>query len=133
MSNPMKAYQRVRITTASPAELVVLLYDGLARFIGLAADAMDEDRFADAGHSFERAVEIIGHLRESLDESVSASIVNSLDRTYIFWTRALLRAQIERDVEAARKVVAQVIELSDTWRATLSKLPENHPARAGAR
>lgn len=133
MSNPMKAYQRVRITTASPAELVVLLYDGLARFIGLAADALDEERFADSGRSFERAIEIVGHLRESLDDSVSQAIVDSLDRTYVFWTRAILKAQVERDPESARAVVSQVTDMADAWREAVSSLPASHPSRTGVR
>lgn len=132
MSNPMKAYQRVRITTASPAELVVMLYDGLARFIGLAADAIDEERWTDAGRNFERAIEIVGHLRDSLDESVSASLVSSLDRTYVLWSRALIKAQLDRDAAATRSVGAQVVEVSDSWRSALSQLPANHPARVGA-
>lgn len=132
MSNPMKAYQRVRITTASPAELVVMLYDGLARFIGLAADAIDEERWTDAGRNFEKAIEIVGHLRDSLDESVSASLVSSLDRTYVLWSRALIKAQLDRDAASTRSVAAQVGEVSDSWRAALSQLPANHPARVGA-
>lgn len=132
MSNPMKAYQRVRITTASPAELVVMLYDGLARFIGLAADAIDEERWTDAGKNFEKAIEIVGHLRDSLDESVSKSLVSTLDRTYIFWSRALIKAQLDRDAESTRNVALQVAEVSDSWRAALTQLPANHPARVGA-
>ncbi|HRE88665.1 MAG TPA: flagellar export chaperone FliS [Myxococcota bacterium] len=132
MSNPMKAYQRVRITTASPAELVVMLYDGLARFIGLAADAIDEERWTDAGRNFERAIEIVGHLRDSLDESVSASLVSSLDKTYVLWSRALIKAQLERDAESTRSVAVQVVEVSDSWRQALAQLPSNHPARVGA-
>jgi flagellar protein FliS len=132
MSNPMKAYQRVRITTASPAELVVMLYDGLVRFIGLAADAIDEERWTDAGRNFERAIEIVGHLRDSLDESVSSTLVSSLDRTYILWSRALIKAQLDRDAGATRTVAAQVAEVSESWRVALSQLPANHPARVGA-
>ena len=132
MSNPMKAYQRVRITTASPAELVVLLFDGLARFVGMAADAVAEERAADAGKNFERALEIVGHLRESLDESVSPALVGSLDRTYILWTRALIKAQVERDAEATRTVGAQVIEMADAWRTAAAAVPASHPARVGA-
>lgn len=132
MSNPMKAYQRVRITTASPAELVVMLYDGLARFIGLAADAIDEERWTDAGRNFERAIEIVGHLRDSLDESVSPALVGSLDRTYVLWSRALIKAQLDRDAGSTRSVAVQVAEVSDSWRAALSQLSPNHPSRVGA-
>jgi len=133
MSNPMKAYQRVRITTASPAELVALLFDGLVRFVGTAAEDMSESRFAEAGKSFERAQEIIGHLRESLDEKASQTLVDSLDRTYVLWTRCLAKAQIDKDVARTREVADQVLELATAWRAAAEKAGPAHAAQAGAR
>src|SRR5690606_12281004 len=107
---PMKAYQRVKITTASPAELVALLFDGLVRFVGNAAESLGEGRYADAGKSFERAQDIIAHLRESLDESVASPVVTSLDRTYLLWSRSLAKAQIEKDVAAIEAICGQVLE-----------------------
>lgn len=133
MSNPMKAYQRVRITTASPAELVVLLFDGLAKFVSHAADALRDERFGDAGRSFERAQELIGHLRESLDERVSATFVASMDRTYLLWMKSLAKAQVERDADAVEAIGAQVLELAAAWRQAAEEVASSPSHGAGAR
>ncbi len=133
MSHPMKAYQRVKITTASPAELVALLFDGLVRFVGNAAESMGEGRYADAGKNFVRAQDIIAHLRESLDESVSSPVVTSLDRTYLLWAHSLAKAQLRKDVAAVQAICEQVLEMAAAWRIAAEKAGPAHAAQAGAR
>ncbi|MBL8788510.1 MAG: flagellar export chaperone FliS [Deltaproteobacteria bacterium] len=125
MAHPMKAYQRVRITTATPAELVVLLADGLARYVAAAADAMSDGRWAEVGQHCERSVQIVCHLQESLNESVAPALVAQLDRTYETWTRCIVRAQLQRDVESMRALVPQMQELADAWRTVAAYVRED--------
>lgn len=127
MHNLVKAYQRVRITTASPEGLVVLLFEGLVRFSASAADALEEGRWRDAGNALERAVEILAHLRESLREDSAPSVVSLLDRTYATWTVCLLRAQISRDAASVRALVPQMDALCEAWREAAES-----PSRTGA-
>ncbi len=127
MHNLVKAYQRVRITTASPEGLVVLLFEGLVRFSASAADALEEGRWRDAGNALERAVEILAHLRESLREDSAPSVVSLLDRTYATWTVCLLRAQISRDAASVRALVPQMDALCEAWREAAES-----PSRIGA-
>jgi len=124
MAHPMKAYQRVRITTATPAELVVMLADGLARYVAAAADAMGDERWAEVGSHCERSVQIVCHLQESLDESVAPALVAQLDRTYETWTRCIVRAQVQRDADALRALVPQMQELADAWRTVAAYAAE---------
>ena len=123
MVHPMKAYQRVRITTASPAELVIMLFEGLVRLTAAAADAIDERRWQDAGRNFEKATEILNHLRESLDDQVAPDLVASLDKTYAAWTMCILRAQIGRDADKARSLVPQMQGMLESWREVANAAP----------
>ena len=46
----LSRYQKVKVTTCSPGELLVMLYDGLFRFLGEAKTKMEEgDRTARGG------------------------------------------------------------------------------------
>ena len=120
MNHSMKAYQRVRITTASPADLVVLFWEGMMRFTQAAAEALEHQRWAEAAENFAKACEIIGHLRDSLDDEVAApgvpGVVESLDRTYALWAVCLVRAQITRDAPKAKALLPQMQELLQSWR-----------------
>lgn len=116
MNRKLKAYQRVQITTASPAEMIVLLYDGLARFTATAQRAIEAQLYADAGEALDRAHAIIVHLIDALDDTVNAELTAHLRRMYYAWSRALMKAQIGRDISQMDAVVAQTREMADTWR-----------------
>lgn len=115
MAHPMKAYQRVRITTASPEELIIMLCEGLVRLTGAAVEALDEQRWADASGNLQKAVEVVNHLRDSLAEDVAPALVATLDRTYGAWTLCLLRAQVARDADKARALVPQMEGMLASW------------------
>lgn len=112
----MKAYQRVRITTASPGELVVMLLEGLVRYTTRARDAVVEQSFAEAAAAVERSGDIMLALRESLNHDAAPQMSATLDKTYTQWGMCLVRAQAERDVDALTTVIGQMADLADAWR-----------------
>lgn len=116
MVHPMRAYQRARVSTATPEELIILLCEGLVRFTAGAAAAIEEGDWAQVGSSCEKATEILNHLRESLAETIAPELVASLDRTYAAWTLCLLRAQIARDAASMNALVPQMQGLLASWR-----------------
>jgi len=116
MSRHLNAYKRVRITTASPAELVVQLYEGLVRFTTMARRATEAQLHAEVGAAIDRTVKIIGHLRECLDMDAAPEVSPHLDRMYVAWTRAVVRAQITQDTALLDEVVTQMQEMLESWR-----------------
>ena len=61
------AYRASAVLTASPGQLVVMLYDGARRFLHQAAVAMGERDIPGAHNKLTRAEDIIRHLRNTLD------------------------------------------------------------------
>ncbi|MFO0750619.1 MAG: flagellar export chaperone FliS [Myxococcota bacterium] len=112
----MKAYQRVRITTATPGELVVMLLEGLVRFTLRAKEAILEDQPVDTAVAVERAGDIIVALREALNHDAAPAMSATLDRTYTAWNVCLVRAHAERDVESFDAIAQQMNDLVDAWR-----------------
>ncbi|MCA9514646.1 MAG: flagellar export chaperone FliS [Myxococcales bacterium] len=116
MNRKLKAYQRVQITTASPAEVIVLLYDGLTRFCVTARRAIESKMFADAGEALDKAHAIIVHLIDSLDDAVNPELTAHLRRMYFAWSRALMKAQISQDLVEMDEIIEQMRSLGDAWR-----------------
>ena len=54
-----QAYRDAAVLTASPVQLVVMLYDGVARFLRQAEVAMAEDNVGHANDRMQRAEAII--------------------------------------------------------------------------
>jgi flagellar protein FliS len=116
MANPLQAYQRMRVMTASPNELILMLYEGLIRFARNAEAALEAEDPKALGYNLKRALDILAHLQDSLAPSVSPTIVASLDRTYEYWSNALVKSQVSGDLELLRKVITQFEEMFEAWK-----------------
>lgn len=117
MTPGLRAYQRVRLTTATPQELVVLLYEGMIKFTTIGRRDLEISDFSAAGVALTRAIEIIGHLRDCLEHDTNPTLCASLDRMYEAWTRAIARSQIQVDLASLDTVIGQMDEMASAWRA----------------
>jgi flagellar protein FliS len=112
-ANP-RAYQEQAILTATPGQLVVLLYDGIVRFLRQADAAMGEQAIAHSHDRLNRAEAIIDELQATLDMS-QGSISENLEGIYVFWKRCIWEIRIERDREKLERVIAMVGSLREAW------------------
>ena len=109
------AYKEQSILTATPGQLVVMLYDGCLRFLHQAAYAMREDDMTVAGNRLSRAEAIIDELLTTLDLEQGGEIASRLQGIYVFCNRQLLEARANRDPELIETVSGLLAELRDSW------------------
>jgi flagellar protein FliS len=112
---PTAAYKQQSILTATPGQLVVMLYDGCLRFLHQSAHAMREGKVAEAGTRLARAEAIIDELLTTLDLDEGGVIASRLQGIYVFCLRHLMQARLERDAEMIDKVSELLSELRDSW------------------
>ena len=112
---PTAAYKQQSILTATPGQLVVMLYDGCVRFLHQSAHAMREGNIAEAGTRLARAEAIIDELLTTLDLEEGGVIASRLQGIYVFCLRHLMQARLERDAEMIDKVSELLSELRDSW------------------
>ena len=109
-----QAYRDSAVLTASPGQLVVMLYDGARRFLTQAGFAMRQKDLATANDRLRRAEAIIAELRATLDMS-AGEVAERLDAIYAFCQRHLLEARFERDGDRIDEVAKLLGELRDAW------------------
>lgn len=109
------AYRQSAVLTASPAQLVVMLYDGARRFLHQAAIAMREDDLATVNVRLRRAEDILAELLATLDVERGGEIASRLQGLYTFFNAELNRARVERDADRLEWVGAQLGELRESW------------------
>ncbi len=115
--SPYNAYTQQAATTASPAQLVLMLYDGaLARIEG-ARFALDEDaRDLDAANaSLGKAQAIIRELQLTLDHERGGQVATSLASLYAYCQELLIRANVEKATPALDEATSVLQPLRDTW------------------
>jgi flagellar secretion chaperone FliS len=118
----LQQYQARSVQTASPGQLVVMLYDGFLRFAGQAQDALERDDIGSAAVPLTKAQAIITELRVSLDMSQGV-IATNLASLYIYVTERLTEGRIKKDpaeIVEARKVMA---DLREAW-AEIANTPK---------
>jgi flagellar protein FliS len=108
------AYQEQAVLTATPGQLVVLLYDGIVRFLRQADVALGERATIHAHDRMRKAEEIIDELRATLDLS-QGQVAENLEGIYVFWKRMLWEVRLERDREKLARLIAMVDNLRGAW------------------
>ncbi len=109
------AYRQQSVLTATPGQLVVMLYDGCLRFLHQAAHAMREQDVATAGNRLQRAEAILDELLMTLDLEKGGVIASRLQGIYVFCQRRLMEARLERDAERIEQVSELLAELRESW------------------
>jgi flagellar secretion chaperone FliS len=109
------AYRQQSILTATPGQLVVMLYDGCLRFLHQAAFALREGKAGEAGARLSRAEAIIDELLDTLDLEKGGVVASRLQGIYVFCNRHLLEARAAGDPEMIDKVAELLGELRDAW------------------
>jgi flagellar protein FliS len=109
-----QAYRESAVLTASPEQLVVMLYDGAGRFLRQAEAALSEGAVVHAHDRLNRGEAIIDELLATLDMDQGA-IAERLQAIYIYCKRCLMEARRERDASKVRLVVRLMGELREAW------------------
>jgi flagellar secretion chaperone FliS len=108
------AYREASIMTASPEQLVVMLYDGAGRFLRQAEGAMIEGSWTQAGEKLTRAEAIIDELLATLDMDVG-EVAERLQSIYVFCKARLIEARLQRDSVRVDQVARLLAELREAW------------------
>lgn len=126
MTNPYRsasqAYAQDSVLTAAPEKLVVMLYDGLARFLARGAAAIRAEDMAATGTALNRAGAILDELLATLDPA-AGEIAERLAEIYLFCKRELLAAQLKRDPARIERVAKLLAELRGSWAAIAEAPP----------
>jgi flagellar secretion chaperone FliS len=109
------AYRQQSILTATPGQLVVMLYDGCLRFLHQAAHAMRGGDMAESNVRLIRAEAIIDELHATLDLEQGGVVASRLQGIYVFCNRHLLEARSAQEPEMIEKVSELLAELRDAW------------------
>lgn len=113
------AYKQNSVTTASPGELTLMLYNGCLKFLTKAKKAIDEKDIQEKNTNIQKAQAIISELMITLktDEAVGQQMYS----LYEYMNRRLIEANIKNDTEIIDEVIGLTTEFRDTWKEVIQK------------
>lgn len=121
-----RTYRANAILTASPGQLVLMLYDGALKALTLAREAFDapaEDprRIEIINTQLLKAQAILSELQNGLNVEAGGEFARTMNRLYDYHNRRLLEANIRKQVEPVIEVERLVRELRDAWAQMLTQ------------
>jgi flagellar secretion chaperone FliS len=115
LPNPYQQYRSTKVGTASPVDLVVMLYQGVVRFTRQGIEAIEQGDVQAAHKGFTRAQDIIAELVGTLDHDRGGEVAKQLLTLYDYAFRRLVEANCKKDIVPAREVIRIFRDLGMAW------------------
>lgn len=120
LNNPAAAYRQAGVEaktiSASPHELILMLFDGALVSIASAALNMQSGNIAGKGEAISKAIEIIENgLKASLDYRAGGELSERLGALYEYMSGRLLHANLRNEKAALEEVSGLLRELRSAW------------------
>lgn len=118
-NSQFQAYQDNSVSTASPGELTLMLYNGCLKFIKYAKKGIVEENHELKNTNVQKAQNIIRELMVTLDPG--AAISGQLMPLYDYINHRLIEANLNNDPAILDEVTEMVKEFRDTWKEVLKQ------------
>jgi flagellar secretion chaperone FliS len=138
--NVMRGYQETSFYTADPLKLILMCYEGAIVNLKLARKHYAAKDYLEKGRKLQKAIDIIYELNASLDMNKGGKIAANLRSLYNYMIRALIEADLKRDLPIFDKVIVMLEDLEAEWRnissgrtTSIVSLPDELPAPAAGK
>lgn len=121
MNNAYSAYKKQSLTTLTPMEIVVKLYDEAEKQMNRAIIYIDSKNYAEANKSLQKSQDIVNALRSVLDMKIEMS--KNLDALYDFFNRQLVTANVKKDTAIIKELLPMFADLRDAF-AQVAAMPK---------
>ena len=133
--NPQAAanYLKMRVMTATPEQLQMMLYDGAIRFCEQARTALHAKDFEKSYLMISRVQKILAEMSGSLKHDVFPELCGKLAALYNFAYRKLIDANMNHTVDSVDEALSVLRFQRETWSMLLEQLGKNKAANAAVK
>lgn len=113
---PYQAYQSAQVKTSNQKQLIIMLYDGMDRFLIKAAKSIREGDIESAHSYMHRTGQILLELLSTLREDKGGEIATNLKRLYVYCYEQVVIANLKKDVRMIREIQQVLGNLKGAWK-----------------
>ncbi len=132
-NNPIQHYKEQSVSTMTPSELLLLLYDELVKNLLRCGLALDKQEYELMEASADKCIEILRYLDDTLDDQYPIS--RELHKLYDYFGYQMARVKIGRNKKVLDEVRPMISDLRETFRQAeknCAEEGEKKPAAAPA-
>ncbi len=126
--NPLN-YRKIAVESASPAGLVILMYDTLVGDIQRAVAAMHAGNIEERCQHMHHAFQVLQQLELFLDLQNGGDTAKSLLQFYDYLRAVLLEAQCKQSIALMEKQIALILEVREAWQTLDAAADRSLPSR----
>ena len=119
MNNALSQYKSVDVgaglQTASPHQLICMLFDGALEALAKAQGAIERNDFGQRSTQINKATGIVLELKSSLNADQGGELASNLEALYTYMTAKLLEANRTNSAALVQEVSGLLHELSEGW------------------
>lgn len=128
-----RTYRANAVLTASPGQLVLMLYDGALKALALAQSALVQPldnprRIEEINRHLLKAQAIIAELQGGLNLRDGGEFAQTMNRLYDYHNRRLFEANLRKDPAPVAEVERLLREIRNAWAEMLCKHAGNPEA-----
>ncbi len=112
-------YLENQINSATPEQLLIMLYDGAIRFTNQAVQAINDNNIEGRNYYINKACAIISELNATLDHDIGGKIASDLNLLYDYLLRELHKANSSNNADKLSPVLRILSDLRDTWQKAI--------------
>ncbi len=120
-----KSYKTASIETASPGQLILMLFDGTLRFVEAAYQGFDEKdvrkRNEVINNNIIKAQNIVTELKSCLDREEGGDFSTTMFNLYDYMYDQLQQSNIRKEKEPLENTTRFLTEIRDAWAQMLRK------------
>lgn len=117
----LATYRMQSVETASPGELVLMLYNESLRAMRNAAAMIDRKDIPGANACLVKAQDVILELRGALNAEAGGDLAKSLDSIYDYAYNCLVEANVRKAPQPLLDSMKVISELRDAWAEALHR------------
>jgi flagellar protein FliS len=114
-------YRKAAVTSASPLQLVVMLYDGALRFMEAGKRAMELGDIFKQNDNLQRAQKIVAELTATLDLEKGGEIAQNLAALYSFVYDRLVQGNLGDNPSYIDQAIKVMSDLREGWSNLVDK------------
>lgn len=115
LAHQAQQYQDQQIQTASSEQLLLMLYDGVIRFLMIAKNSLQSGDVTKAHKYLIKAQHIITEFMSTLDLEIGGDVAKRLYALYEYYYFQLVQANLQKNVKIIDEVLWHMRLLRQTW------------------
>ena len=122
LPNPHQEYLKQRVQSASPVELIRILYEAAVQSVDEAVRALQSGDILKRGRAVTKTIEILSELRIALRYDVQPEYCRTLAGLYSYMQSQLIRAHSEQSESLLLEVSRLLQTLLEGWTGAMENL-----------